>query len=443
MKRLLDHSDTSVVSDAAGATRHEIKVSEAPAELQRVHLNETKSFPSPESQNKKARVAGPANQKCIYGEAVDADKSKLYRLPDGSFEHNTDSLEQSASKKSATPSILSRQQGHDASKDNDGDSKPATSEMKKKARSLNGRRLTFPDKLMNLLNSTDFQDSMCWLRNGNGFALHPNVFMKKILPKHFEGTKFESFTRKLNRWGFKRIAGEDTPEDTYAYSHHLFKRDCPDLCRGMSGGKKAEQDMSHLSRFRQRGLADVATPLDDGRLSGFSALGAGQGLGMHGLHATDQIQLQQMIFDRQFATAGINPNLFLQHQQQVPVSATIERELALREMLLQHRQQQISISHSTPSHAAIFQHQQRLRAADFEAQERSIMERAALLQQQAGIGLNSAGVSELLFRREQEGQAAMLRLHRQSAFQSHIQDLSSSSAQARAMSRLRGPFGGM
>ena len=440
MKRLLDHSDTSVVSDAAGATRHEIKVSEAPAKLQRVNLNETKSFSSPESQNKKSRVAGLTIQKNFDGEAADIDTRKLYCFPDGSCEQEADCLEQSASKKSATPVILNQQQRHDASEINAGDSKPVIGEMKKKARSLNGRRLTFPDKLMNLLNSKDFQDSMCWLRNGNGFALHPNVFMKNILPKHFEGTKFESFTRKLNRWGFKRIAGEDTPEDTYAYSHHLFKRDCPELCRGMSGGKKAEQDMSHLSRFRQRGVADVATPLDDERISGISALGAGQVLGIQGLHATDQ--LQQMLFERQFAAAGVNPSMFFQHQQ-VPVSASIERELALRKMLLQHRQQQMSIGPSAQAQAAIFQHQQRLRAADFEAQQRSIIERAGLLQQQAGIGLDCAGVSELLFRREQEGQAALLRLHQQSSFQSHIQDLSSSSAQARAMNRFRGPFGGI
>lgn len=62
-----------------------------------------------------------------------------------------------------------------------------------------GRRLTFPEKLMDLLNNKDCQDSLCWIQNGNSFAIHQKSFAVNILPAHFEGTKFESFTRKLNR----------------------------------------------------------------------------------------------------------------------------------------------------------------------------------------------------------------------------------------------------
>ena len=111
-----------------------------------------------------------------------------------------------------------------------------------------GRRLTFPEKLMDLLNREESRDGLSWFPGGKSFAIHRVPFLKKILPKHFESTKFESFTRKLNRWGFKRIANEDTPEDSFAYSHRFFQRDCPQLCRGMSGGKKLEQDLSHLIR---------------------------------------------------------------------------------------------------------------------------------------------------------------------------------------------------
>jgi hypothetical protein len=62
-----------------------------------------------------------------------------------------------------------------------------------------------------MANINNFTSSMSWLPHGNGFCLQPKVFIKETLPKHFEGTKFESFTRKLNRWGFKRNAGEDAP----------------------------------------------------------------------------------------------------------------------------------------------------------------------------------------------------------------------------------------
>ena len=139
-----------------------------------------------------------------------------------------------------------------------------------------GRRLTFPEKLMELLNSEETQNSMCWIQAGNACALHQTLFVKNILPIHFEGTKFESFTRKLNRWGFKRIAGEGIPENAFAYSHHLFKRDYPELCRGMSGGKKVEQDFSHLIRYRE-----LARRFPDNQASMPSAMaGGGMGGGM-------------------------------------------------------------------------------------------------------------------------------------------------------------------
>ena len=141
-----------------------------------------------------------------------------------------------------------------------------------------GRRLTFPEKLMELLNSEETQNSMCWIQAGNACALHQTLFVKNILPVHFEGTKFESFTRKLNRWGFKRIAGEGIPENAFAYSHHLFKRDYPELCRGMSGGKKVEQDFSHLIRYRE-----LARRFPDGQASMPSAMsGGGMSAAMNG-----------------------------------------------------------------------------------------------------------------------------------------------------------------
>jgi len=225
-----------------------------------------------------------------------------------------------------------------------------------------GRRLTFPEKLMELLNKEDCQDAMCWLTNGKAFALQPSMFMQKILPKYFEGTKFESFTRKLNRWGFKRIAGEDAPDDTFAYSHHLFKREYPELCRGMSGGKKMEQDFSHLIRYRERerlltsaaatpggflgagqfsfssfpgtanmgtigGIAGMGTV---GAIGGLSALG---GLGTIGLQSgfEQQAQLQNLLLERQLAAAG---GISGSPYNNFGGSGGLERELAIREMLL-------------------------------------------------------------------------------------------------------------
>lgn len=60
--------------------------------------------------------------------------------------------------------------------------------------------LPFPDKLMSLLDSDKVTEAMRWLRDGDAFCIAPALFTDRVLDKYFQGTKFESFTRKLNRW---------------------------------------------------------------------------------------------------------------------------------------------------------------------------------------------------------------------------------------------------
>jgi hypothetical protein len=102
------------------------------------------------------------------------------------------------------------------------------------------RTSSFPEKLMHLLNTKDGKESICWLPDGTAFAISPRNFEQHILPKYFENTKLESFTRKLNRWGFKRVSDEVTP-GSFTYYHPLFQRGFPTLCRSMNGGKRADK----------------------------------------------------------------------------------------------------------------------------------------------------------------------------------------------------------
>jgi HSF-type DNA-binding len=61
-------------------------------------------------------------------------------------------------------------------------------------------QFTFPERLMDLLQSGSVETAMRWLPRGEAFAVVPKVFYDVVLLCHFQGTKFESFTRKLNRW---------------------------------------------------------------------------------------------------------------------------------------------------------------------------------------------------------------------------------------------------
>lgn len=101
-----------------------------------------------------------------------------------------------------------------------------------------GEGVTFPERLMELvMNETDKQ-ALWWMPEGKSFAIDSKKFTKTILAKNFQGSKFESFTRKLARWGFKRLSSPDIPPHTFVFEHPYFQRSQPELAKEISGSKK-------------------------------------------------------------------------------------------------------------------------------------------------------------------------------------------------------------
>mmetsp|Transcript_33445 Transcript_33445/g.37320 ORF Transcript_33445/g.37320 Transcript_33445/m.37320 type:complete len:429 (-) Transcript_33445:200-1486(-) len=91
---------------------------------------------------------------------------------------------------------------------------------------------TFPQILMEILTSDDQTDTISWLPHGSSFIIHKKKsFGSTVLPKFFKATKFTSFTRKLNRWGFTRVT---RGPEMGSYYHRQFLRDSPELCLRMS-----------------------------------------------------------------------------------------------------------------------------------------------------------------------------------------------------------------
>lgn len=72
-----------------------------------------------------------------------------------------------------------------------------------------------------------------WLPHGRGFMIYnKKIFETKIMPKYFPtNSKFTSFNRKLNRWGFARVT---RGPEMGAYYHKFFKRGEVHLCMSMS-----------------------------------------------------------------------------------------------------------------------------------------------------------------------------------------------------------------
>mmetsp|Transcript_22712 Transcript_22712/g.25859 ORF Transcript_22712/g.25859 Transcript_22712/m.25859 type:complete len:296 (+) Transcript_22712:39-926(+) len=92
--------------------------------------------------------------------------------------------------------------------------------------------ISFPQRLMKILSTKDYSDIIGWLPHGQGFIIYQKKrFAMEILSKHFKRSKFTSFTRKLNRWKFTRIA---RGPETGAYYHAFFQRDKPRLSMQMS-----------------------------------------------------------------------------------------------------------------------------------------------------------------------------------------------------------------
>lgn len=87
----------------------------------------------------------------------------------------------------------------------------------------------FPGKLMAVLNSDAYKTIITWSPDGRSFIfLDSNSFERVVLPSIFKVAKFDSFLRKLYRWGFSKCQTH-SKVGCPAYKHERFIRDRPDL----------------------------------------------------------------------------------------------------------------------------------------------------------------------------------------------------------------------
>ncbi len=100
---------------------------------------------------------------------------------------------------------------------------------------------------MEILSNQDIGDVISWLPHGRGFLIYKKKkFAVEVLPKYFKQSKFTSFTRKLNRWGFTRVT---RGPETGAYYHKLFQRGDLEGCMQMS--------CQTTNRFSSRGMTNI------------------------------------------------------------------------------------------------------------------------------------------------------------------------------------------
>mmetsp|Transcript_3857 Transcript_3857/g.5245 ORF Transcript_3857/g.5245 Transcript_3857/m.5245 type:complete len:507 (+) Transcript_3857:203-1723(+) len=140
----------------------------------------------------------------------------------------------------------------------------------------------FPQRLLRILSQQSISDIITWLPHGRSFVIiRPDVFADKILPEYFPescasvwsnttsinssekrvlggskaaaltGTacKYPSFTRKLNRWGFRQVS---RGPDAGAFHHDLFHRDKPELCLKMVCQKSRKPKLGEQARSKKK-----------------------------------------------------------------------------------------------------------------------------------------------------------------------------------------------
>ncbi len=102
-----------------------------------------------------------------------------------------------------------------------------------------GRVANFPAKMHCILSRTDLADVVAWMPHGRAWrVLKPREFEINVIPAYFEHTKFSSFIRQINGWGFRRIT---QGRGHNSYYHEMFLRGLPHLCKMMKRAGVAEK----------------------------------------------------------------------------------------------------------------------------------------------------------------------------------------------------------
>jgi hypothetical protein len=100
----------------------------------------------------------------------------------------------------------------------------------------NSKEFQFPCRVYDMLarSAADgFEHIVSWQRgNDEAFKVHePDMFVARVMPLFFKQTKYKSFQRQLNLYGFSRV---DEGPIKGSYTHKFFVRNQRELCKRMA-----------------------------------------------------------------------------------------------------------------------------------------------------------------------------------------------------------------
>jgi hypothetical protein len=92
----------------------------------------------------------------------------------------------------------------------------------------------FPGRLHTMLemaSQNNFEDIVSWQPCGKAFKVHDTKrFAESIMPTYFNQTKYKSFLRQVNIYGFQRLI---RGAENGAYTHNFLVRGEPEICQHM------------------------------------------------------------------------------------------------------------------------------------------------------------------------------------------------------------------
>lgn len=118
------------------------------------------------------------------------------------------------------------------------DSTDSSAILTMKNEDLTRSESVFPAKLHRMLQDADregFHHIVSWVQGGTAFQVHDvESFMRHVMTKYFDQSKFQSFRRQLNLYQFTRV--NSTVHGTYYFHKYFLQRD-PSLCHQITRPK--------------------------------------------------------------------------------------------------------------------------------------------------------------------------------------------------------------
>lgn len=133
----------------------------------------------------------------------------------------------------------------------------------KSSSSVPQREVKFPIRLHQMLvevEANGLTDIVSWQPDGTSFKVHQqNAFVEKVLPRYFSQTKYRSFQRQLNHYGFERTQ-KGALEGSY--SHPRFVKGRPERSEDMKRIKRAKVTMPNTpSQTGTKKIVNVVSPV--------------------------------------------------------------------------------------------------------------------------------------------------------------------------------------